>query len=143
MATLAQDAPMYNPIGALLFIAYVLSALYLTILIINDLAKAYQSRLATDEEKPKTKIGKSLQGFIALAALSFSTLSYHMLNYLVVSYKAWVCLGHKIEECLYIYGTGSLAQPYSKTLRKQSAALVQDSGGPSKHYLYQWHGAHS
>ena len=81
-----EALPIHNLAGAIIFVGYVLAALLLTILIISDLYHAYQSRCSSyTKRSPYVQ----LQVFGALAALSFSTLSYHMLSYLVYSYQDW------------------------------------------------------
>lgn len=81
----SQERPLYNLSGALIFTAYVLSALFLIAFITNSL------RLQYTKSSPGTKRGreKHIQIFSALSILSFSTLSYHMIKYLIVSYRAW------------------------------------------------------
>ena len=81
----SQEPPLYNLSGALIFSAYVLSALFLTAFISNSL------RVQFKKSSPEREHGqeKHLQIFSALTVLSFSTLSYHMLNYLIVSYQPW------------------------------------------------------
>lgn len=94
MASLDHDTPLYNLSGALILSAYVVSALFLTTNITLSLIKIHVyspgSRSMTKHiDNEKTKLKSLLLIFSALAALSFSTLSYHMLNYLIVSYQAW------------------------------------------------------
>ncbi|KAI4204028.1 MAG: hypothetical protein LQ350_001421 [Teloschistes chrysophthalmus] len=91
MATaIANAESARNVTGAALFTGYVLAALLLTIMILGDLFKAYRTRFqARPCWEDMTDISKQLQVFIALAVLSFSTLSYHMLNYLIFSYRRW------------------------------------------------------
>ena len=81
----SQEPPLYNLSGALIFTAYVLSALFLTAFISNSL------RVQHRKTSPERKHGREnhIQIFSALTVLSFSTLSYRMLNYLIVSYQAW------------------------------------------------------
>ena len=78
----SQEPPLYNLSGALIFTAYVLSALFLTAFITNSLRVQYKRYSHKGRET-------HIQTFSALTVLSFSTLSYHMLNYLIVSYQAW------------------------------------------------------
>ena len=81
----SQEPPLYNLSGALIFTAYVLSAVFLTAFISNSLRVQYKKFSPEREHEQE----KHLQIFSALTVLSFSTLSYHMLNYLIVSYQAW------------------------------------------------------
>lgn len=89
MTSTKQDAPMYNITGALIFSAYVLSALLLTLFIARSLLNLYQKLSRSEDRKPAQDLEKLLQVFSALSVLSFSTLSYHMLSYLIFSYKSW------------------------------------------------------
>ena len=90
-----------NTIGALLFYGYILSALFLTGLICRDLAGEYfatckdrqvqprpQKRIAL----PRTEKQIQISTLAALSFLSFSVLSYHMLNFLIHSYQTWTIL---------------------------------------------------
>ena len=77
-----QEPPLHNLSGALIFTAYVLSALFLTVFITDSLRIQYKKNSHKGRET-------HIQTFSALSVLSFSTLSYHMLNYLIVSYQAW------------------------------------------------------
>lgn len=49
----------------------------------------YQKLLNAEEAKRTIDLEKRLQIFSALSVLSFSTLSYHMLSYLIGSYQDW------------------------------------------------------
>ncbi|KAL8693386.1 MAG: hypothetical protein Q9218_001778 [Villophora microphyllina] len=91
MATSSANAdPAQNVAGAVIFTGYVLGALLLTMLIVTDLYKAYHSQSPSKPSPNSISIvSKQLQIYIALAVLSFSTLSFHMLNYLIYSYRAW------------------------------------------------------
>lgn len=78
--------PVHNVAGATIFVGYVLSALLFTTLIVSDLYQAYHSK---SKSSVKQVPHNHLQIFVALAVLSFSTLSYHMLSYLIHSYQDW------------------------------------------------------
>ena len=90
MGTLA-DSEGRNLIGAVIFVCYVSSALFLTGLIIGMLYRTYQS---LPSSRP-TYIAKNpyLEGqvrlFASLSVISFSVLSYHMVNVILQSYQAW------------------------------------------------------
>ena len=81
-----------NLLGALLFSAYVTSAILLTGIITYTLYRTHQSRLIASLDSPNNQPQseeKHIQLFASLAALSFSVLSYHMMHFLIVSYAAW------------------------------------------------------
>lgn len=83
-----NGTPMHNVTGACLFIGYVLAALILTAMIVLDLYQAYRYRLSFTPKQTKPA-SKQLQVLVALAVLIFSSLSYHMLSYLISSYRDW------------------------------------------------------
>lgn len=81
-----------NLLGALIFSAYVTSAILLTGLITYNLYCTYQSSLVAKLKLPDNRLPSEdthVQLFASLAAFSFSILSYHMMHFLVVSYAAW------------------------------------------------------
>ena len=80
-----------NVTGATIFVGYVLAALCLSTLIVLDLYQSYkiQSNLSSSSTRAPSVFSR-LQIFLALAVLSFSTLSYHMLSYLIYMYNQWV-----------------------------------------------------
>ncbi|KAL8722408.1 MAG: hypothetical protein Q9225_001087 [Loekoesia sp. 1 TL-2023] len=89
MASIDNDTnQMPNVTGAVIFVGYVLAALLLTTLIVVNLYRAYLSRPSWSSKEP-SRVSNQFQVFVALAVLSFSTLSYHMLNYLIYSFRAW------------------------------------------------------
>ena len=89
MTSIDQNAPLYNITGALIFSAYVIAALFLTLQITYSLFHSYQKLSRLEDAKQTLNLERRLQIFSALSVLSFSTLSYHMLSYLVVSYHGW------------------------------------------------------
>lgn len=78
-----------NTIGATIFLLYIVAALGLTGLISYDLVKAYNAFASSRTSTRAPFQINSVLIFSALAALSFSVLSYHMLNVLIYSYVAW------------------------------------------------------
>lgn len=85
-----------NTSGALIFTAYVLSALFLTIFITRSLLIVYHSKPPTPSVKNRIAARKTsssfttrLITFTCLSILSFSVLSYNMLSFLIVSYTTW------------------------------------------------------
>lgn len=85
------DSQDQNLIGAVIFICYVSLALYLTGFITGTLLHPYQS-----VRSPRSRYGarnlfleRQVQIFALLSVVSFSILSYHMINVLLQSYKAW------------------------------------------------------
>ncbi|KAL9031723.1 MAG: hypothetical protein Q9196_000271 [Gyalolechia fulgens] len=92
-----NNDPVHNVIGAYIFTGYVLAALLLTGLISLDLYQAYHYHPSLRIQS--NQVSKQLQVFVALAVLTFSTLSYHMLTYLIYSYRDWA--GLAIPPTLY------------------------------------------
>lgn len=86
MAKFSLDDPVYNLTGAIVFTAYVISALLISIFLVYNLTSTYVSRQSWNH---KEGIQRRIQIFAALSTLSFSVLSYHMLNYLILSYQEW------------------------------------------------------
>jgi len=84
-----QDTPLYNLSGALIFSTYVVSALVLILLICSSLRSQYQHLLKSEDAKRTIDLERRLQIFSTLSVLSFATLSYHMLSYLILSHQAW------------------------------------------------------
>lgn len=74
-----------NVTGAIVFVIYVLAALSLTTFLTYSLLTTYVSL----DPIYKRLIDQKLQMMTVLSCVSFSVLSYNMLNYLIVSYKAW------------------------------------------------------
>lgn len=103
MSSNSQETPLYNLSGALIFTAYVLSALFLTAFITNSLRVQYKKNSHKGEHGRE----KQIQTFSALSVLSFSTLSFHMLNYLIVSYQAW-SKGHGYKLPASLFGSNNL-----------------------------------
>lgn len=75
--------PSTNVLGALTFTLYVLSALVLTIYISISLLRTYNTVSHTLVQHAR------IQLFATLATISFATLSYNMLHFLISSYRAW------------------------------------------------------
>ncbi len=78
-----SDAP--NVLGGVLFVCYVVAALLLTGLIVLNLYKS------SSRSPPPSNWNhvQQISTFSVLAVLSFATLSYHMLSFLVTSYSDW------------------------------------------------------
>lgn len=85
MATAANPfpPPSTNVLGALTFTLYVLSALVLTTYISISLLRTYNTVSLSSVQHAR------IQLFATLATISFATLSYHMLHFLINSYRAW------------------------------------------------------
>jgi hypothetical protein len=73
------DAPT-NHAGALIFWAYIVAALASTGVVLNTIRKSYL------QNNDRVRIPTALA---ILAVSSFATLSYHMLNVLILSYQQW------------------------------------------------------
>ncbi|KAL8672909.1 MAG: hypothetical protein Q9168_002663 [Polycauliona sp. 1 TL-2023] len=90
MASITTDTePVHNSVGATIFVGYVLAALFLSVLIVVDLSRSYHARTSSFVSKAQRPSSR-LHIFLPLALLSFSTLSYHMLSYLIYAYQAWL-----------------------------------------------------
>jgi hypothetical protein len=79
-----------NVLGAIVFFCYIFVALGLTGLISYDLFKAYQALSRADSKTNTSRRSNLVLLFATFAAISFSALSYHMLNVLYHSYVTWV-----------------------------------------------------
>lgn len=85
-----------NTVGAVIFFCYIIAALVLTGLILEDLRQAHlnkyyiQRRRPRDNNRPASREnGFKISIISSLAVLSFSVLSYNMLNFLVQSHQYW------------------------------------------------------
>ena len=89
-----------NVLGALMFFAYILLALFFTGLICRDLLQEYfdtatrKSHAARNDSKTgrvRADLDAPYQVSIlaALASISFAVLSCHMLSFLIESYQSW------------------------------------------------------
>jgi hypothetical protein len=95
LATYAN--PPTNYLGTTLFLSYVLLALILTTYITLSLFKRYNSiityPLISTKTPPSRQIrdvrARHIKIYACLASISFATLSYHMLNFLLANYSQW------------------------------------------------------
>jgi len=87
IAMSTADDGQDNVLGAVLLFSYILAALGLTALISSDLLHAFNT-LVKSNANPSRRINLVLV-FAAFAAISFSSLSYHLLNILIASYVEW------------------------------------------------------
>ncbi|KAF7510052.1 hypothetical protein GJ744_007156 [Endocarpon pusillum] len=78
-----SDAP--NILGGTIFICYIGAALLLTALIVLNL---YKTSLRSPPRSTWNHV-QQLSVFSVLAILSFATLSYHMLSFLITAYSNW------------------------------------------------------
>ena len=88
-----------NVPGALIFITYILSALYLTFRISTSLYRSYTSSSFSPPSRSPSKEPQARVSHpsilltatlaLALAIVSFATLSWHMLSFLLASYTSW------------------------------------------------------
>ena len=97
-----------NTIGAIIFVAYILAAIALTGSICRDLINAYVYLPKKLREKPGLQ--RNLTIFSTIALISFSVLSYHMFDYLLVSYSSWAS-DHSIALPQAVYGKDGLLGP--------------------------------
>ena len=89
MSKPSADTLPRNTTGALIFSAYVFSALFLTIFITRSHFIAFYSRKSTPLKNRNAGQSTRLLIYTSLSLLSFSVLSYNMLSFLIVSYTAW------------------------------------------------------
>ena len=79
-----------NKLGAAIFVSYIVLALVLTLMIVSSLRHDLEIASAPRRlSKTKTRV------LIAIAVISFGTLSWHMSSFLVISYINW-CSHHAI-----------------------------------------------
>ncbi|KAJ9622543.1 hypothetical protein H2204_011556 [Knufia peltigerae] len=88
-----------NTLGAIIFFIYIIAALVLTCILLNDLnlpsASSTRPRRHASQSTKRRQHGATNQEstrpwlFAALSATSFAALSYHMLNFLLESYRVW------------------------------------------------------
>lgn len=78
-------SPPTNYIGTTVFLSYIVAALYLTFSIVRRLSEQWPVR--------RSSIGTDTPGLLGsrmlFAALTFATLSYNMLSFLINSYVSW------------------------------------------------------
>ena len=79
--TTDQEA-LRNPLGAIIFFSYILVALVFTSLILSSLFRSYHVETHREASSGHFTFG-------ALSALSFASLTYHMLFFLITSYRGW------------------------------------------------------
>lgn len=79
---LHTTVPTPNPLGSTLFILYILLALYFTYRVLRTLETRFDAHWSSLSFARKRTIGV----FFALAALSFASLSWHMLAFLITHY---------------------------------------------------------
>ena len=82
--TLSANPPT-NYLGTALFLSYIVFALYFTFSIAISLYRKYRAL----KQNGAPKNAKDIRILFALASLSFATLSYHMLKFLLISYARW------------------------------------------------------
>jgi hypothetical protein len=90
----AYTSPPTNYLGATLFLSYIASALYLTTTITLALWRQYTATLAAPSKDATIAANRVARAqhvkiYAFLASISFATLSYHMLSFLLASFAAW------------------------------------------------------
>lgn len=86
--------PPNNYIGAAIFLSYIVAALYATITITYSLYSQYHAifSIATKNEKEshiRSARARHIKIYAFLASVSFATLSYNMLIFLIAHYLDW------------------------------------------------------
>ena len=108
MDIVSRDDQTINTTGAVVFLAYILAALLFLGLLCRDLVNAYIS--LPKSLRYQDSLQKQIQTFAGLAVLSFSVLSYHMIDYLIESYQDWAS-ERDIEIPYRLYGKMGLLGP--------------------------------
>lgn len=96
-ALVARATPPYNVLGSTLFLSYIVLALYFTTSILLSLYRQYiaiffSANAAKDDKKTeaiKSVRARHINIYAFLSSISFATLSYHMLGFLIASYTNW------------------------------------------------------
>jgi hypothetical protein len=83
---IAETEDIENISGAVIFVLYIIAALGLVAWIVLTLYRT-SSPLSSS---PDPKAHQRIYSFSVLALVSFATLSYHMLSFLITSYCDWV-----------------------------------------------------
>ena len=80
-----------NTVGAITFFSYIFAALAFTGIIINDVWSVHRTRPGRSQQSSRIGAPSPLRLLVSIlsAIASFSTLSYHMLNFLFASYSGW------------------------------------------------------
>jgi hypothetical protein len=86
--------PPNSYIGAFIFLSYIVLALYATLSIIISLFAQYKALFNTPTNDAKLNNARAARAqhikiYAFLASISFATLSYHMLMFLIPHYLAW------------------------------------------------------
>jgi hypothetical protein len=111
-----------NLLGAIIFVSYIIAALYFTLSIIIDI-----SRLKFKTERnPNAKPSPLLTTLLTLlATISFTTLSYHMLNVLIQSYTQWTSTHGSVDTRTLMQGMLPSPSSLLSYLSKLLASLGQ------------------
>lgn len=99
----AYSTPPHNYVGTTLFLSYIVSALYLTFTITFSLYQQYTATFDSHPSSPPSKFKQNGAGkvetrnararhvkiYTALALISFASISWHMLGFLITSFLDW------------------------------------------------------
>ncbi|KAH5700949.1 hypothetical protein HBI44_047770 [Parastagonospora nodorum] len=126
--------PPNSYVGSAIFLFYIVAALYATLSIVIDLykryASIYHSRKASKDAKLeayKAARVKHIKIYAFLVSISFATLSYHMLFFLITHYLNWT--GDKHRDLSAISGSKIKGWMLQSTLFQDFASeLVQSKG---------------
>lgn len=120
-----------NVIGAIIFFSYIVAALTISVIIVHDLLWLRKARSRTSQHAQHGARRLRLQSCVLMTLLSFSTLSFHMLGFLIDSYSRWsLQTGTALPSA--ILGDGSLLGLYGTRAELQiwrwatSSTLFQD-----------------
>jgi hypothetical protein len=126
--------PPNSYIGATIFLSYIVFALYATSSIVYSLytqyTAIYHQKKPTKDAKldaAKTARARHIKIYAFLASISFATLSYHMLFFLITHYLNWT--GDKHRDLSTLTGTKLKSWMLQSTLFQDFAGeLVQSKG---------------
>jgi hypothetical protein len=140
-ATLVHYAtPPNSYIGASIFLSYIILALYATLSILISLYAQYTSIFTSPTttknaqlSNARTARARHIKIYAFLASVSFATLSYHMLFFLITHYFNWTGVSHHNFSAVSVAGLrdwmleSTLFQDFAKDLVKnaQNAAWTQ------------------
>ena len=91
----------YNPLGASIFVLYIILALVSTGRIILHTTRRYSSLPAAVQQSPDQKSRLRKLGFASIA--SFATLSFNMLSFLIASFQDYDYRDHSMNILLQIW----------------------------------------
>ena len=132
-----HSTPPHNYIGTAIFLSYIAAALYATITIVYTLYTKYTALFHSTVSKQDEKLqaaniarARHVKIYACLASISFATLSYHMLMFLISHYLNWT--GAKSQSLSDVSGeklktwmlNSTLFQDFAQELVKDAPSAV-------------------